>query len=105
MKVNLGIWDKLSRLVVFLLLLAGGLGVALYYRPLIQKNEGFRKRIYELDARIEQEELTAKQQKTTIDSIRTDPRTVERLARETLGYAKPGETVIRFEPARSNMAR
>ena len=105
MNVNLGIWDKLSRLVVCLLLLAGGLGVALSYWPLIQRNERMRTRINELDDRIKKEEATAKQQKSSIDAIRTDPKTVERLAREKLGYAKPGETVIRFEPAPTNIIR
>lgn len=105
MNVNLGIWDKLSRLVVCLLLLAAGLGVALAYWPLIQKNENFRKKMYELDERIKKEKATAKQQQVSIDAIRTDPKTVERLAREKLGYAKPGETIIRFEPAPTNISR
>ena len=102
MNVNLGIWGKLTRVVVFLLLLAGFLGVALWYWPLIQHNEQMRKKILELDTKIQKEEAIAKQQKISIDAIRTDPRTVERLARETLWYAKPGETVIRFEPPSTN---
>ena len=102
MNVNLGIWDKLTRVVVFLLLLAAFLGVALWYWPLIQHNEKMRKRILELDTRIQKEEEIAKQQKTSIDAIRADPKTVSRLAREKLGYAKPGETVIRFEPPSTN---
>ena len=102
MNVNLGIWGKLTRLVVCLLLLAGVLGVALWYWPLIQYNERMRKRILELDTQIQREEETAKQHKTSIDAIRTDPKTVERLARGKLGYAKPGETVIRFEPPSTN---
>ena len=36
--------------------------------------------------------------------MRNDPRSVERLARETLGYAKPGETIIRFEEPATNAA-
>ena len=102
MNVNLSIWDKLTRLVVCLLVMAGILGVALSYWPLIQRNERMRASINELDDRIKQEEAIAKQQKASIDAIRTDPKTVERLARETLGYAKPGETVIRFEPPSAN---
>lgn len=102
MNVNLGIWGRLTRVVVFLLLLAGFLGVALWYWPLIQHNERMRKRILELDTQIQKEDETAKQQKTSIDAIRMDPKTVERLAREKLGYAKPGETVIRFEPPSTN---
>ena len=33
-----------------------------------------------------------------------DPRTVERLARERLSYAKTGETIIRFELPATNTA-
>jgi cell division protein FtsB len=40
--------------------------------------------------------------KASIDALRNDPKAVERLAREQLGYAKPGETVVRFEPAGTN---
>jgi cell division protein FtsB len=41
--------------------------------------------------------------KAEIDALGNDPKTVERLAREKLGYAKPDETVVHFEtPANSN---
>jgi hypothetical protein len=30
--------------------------------------------------------------------LQNDPKTVERLTREKLGYARPDETVIYFEP-------
>ena len=33
---------------------------------------------------------------TQIRALRTDPTTVERLAREQLGYAKPGEVIYLF---------
>jgi hypothetical protein len=31
-----------------------------------------------------------------------DPKTVERLTREKLGYARPAETVVRFESTGTN---
>jgi hypothetical protein len=37
MHVNLGIWDKLSKLMVFLLFIAGILGVSVWYFPLIKQ--------------------------------------------------------------------
>ena len=40
--------------------------------------------------------------KAAINALQKDPKTVERLARERLGYAKPGETVIRFEASVTN---
>jgi len=102
MKVDLGIWDKLTRMVVFLLFVAGLLLVALWYLPLIKENERYRKEILRLDTLIQKEEETGKQLRTSIDALRLDPKAVERLARERLGYAKAGETVIRFEAPQTN---
>ena len=101
MNVNLGIWDKLTRLVIFLLFVAGVLGLAVWYLPLIKQNEAMRKAILRLDAQIQKEEETARQLRSSIDALH-NPKAVERLARETFGYAKPGETVIRFEARGTN---
>jgi len=102
MQVDLGIWTKLTRLVIFLLVLAGGLSVGAWYLPLIRQNERMRQETFKLDTQIQKEEETSRQLKSSIDALRYDPKAVERLARERLGYAKPGETVIRFEPAVTN---
>jgi cell division protein FtsB len=104
MKVDLGIWDKLTRMVIFLVFIAGILLVAVWYLPLIKQNERYRKEILRLDNLIQKEEETGKQLRTSIDALRFDPKAVERLVRERLGYAKPGETVIRFEAAQTNNA-
>jgi cell division protein FtsB len=97
--VDLGIWSKLSRVVVFLLCIAGLLGLALWYLPLIQENERFRKVVLQLDTQIAKVEENNRQLKISIESLRRDPKAVERLARERLGYAKPGETMIHFDDA------
>jgi len=104
MNVDLGIWGRLTRLIIFLLLAAALLGVAVWYLPLIKHNEGMRKSKASLENQIKQEKVTERQLKASIEALQKDPRTVERLAREKLGYAKPGETVIRFEPAALNGA-
>ena len=102
MKVNLGIWDKLTPVVIFLLFLAGILLVGVWYLPLIRQNERMRKEILRLDTLIHKEEETGRQLRSSIDALRYDTKAVERLARERLGYAKPGETVIRFEESPTN---
>jgi cell division protein FtsB len=102
MNVDLGIWSKLTRAVIVLLGVAGVVGVGVWYLPLIKQNERYRQRILFLDKQIAREEETAKQLKASIDSLRHDPKATERLAREQLGYAKPGETVIRFEEPLTN---
>jgi cell division protein FtsB len=98
--VNLGIWDKLTRVVIFLLFLAGLLGVFFWYLPLIEQNQRYRKHILSLDMQIQEQERIARQLKQAIDAVQNDPRTLERLARERLGYARTNEVVIRFETRR-----
>ncbi len=102
MKVDLGIWDKLTQFVTFLFFVAFLLVVAVWYLPLIKQNERMRQVILRLDTQIQKQEEIGKQLKTSIDTLRFDPKAVERLARERLGYAKPGETVIRFEAPATN---
>ena len=97
MSTHLNIWDKLTRVVVFLLFVAGVLAVFFWYLPLIQQNQRYRKEIFALDAKIQEEERLARQLKASVDAVQNDPRTVERLARERLGFARTNETVIRFE--------
>ena len=104
MKDDLGIWDKLTRTVIFLLFVAGLLLVAIWYLPLIKQNERYRKEILRLDNLVQKEEETGKQLRTSIGALRFDPKAIERLARERLGYAKTGETVIRFEAPQTNNA-
>ena len=97
MNVNLGIWDKLSKLVLFLLFVAGVLGVFIWYLPLIQKNQRYRKEILSFDAKITEHEKHGRQLRTAIDSLQNDPKEVERMAREKLGWARTNEMVVRFE--------
>ncbi len=102
MKVNLGIWGKLTWVVNLLALVAGVTFVVAKYLPLINQNERMRQDILKLTAQNQQEENIGKKLKASIDSLQHDPKTVERLARERLGYAKPGETVIRFDELTTN---
>jgi len=97
MKVNVGIWDKLSRLVVCLLFVAALLWVFYWYLPLIRHNQKLRRDLLALDNSIREQERLAKHLKESIDSVQSDPRTFERLLREKLGYSRSNETVIVFE--------
>ena len=99
MNVNLGIWDKLSKLVV-LLIFVGLLAVVYYwYLPLIQKNQNYRRRLLSVDAELSQQEKVNRHLRSSIDAMQNDPKTVERLARERLGWAKADEMVVRFQGA------
>ncbi len=106
MKVAPGIWETLTRLVIFLLFVAGILLVAVWYLPLIKQNQRMRGEILRLDSLIQTQEETSRQLRAARDALTHDPKAVERLARERLGYAKPGEIMLRFEPPpNTNTAR
>ncbi|WP_205880921.1 septum formation initiator family protein [Limisphaera ngatamarikiensis] len=106
MSAGLGFWERLIRWTTTLLVAAVILGVltlaAHWYGPVIRQNERMRREILRLDREIRQEEETARQMSAAIRALQEDPKAVERLARERLGLARPGETVIRFEPPATN---
>jgi cell division protein FtsB len=101
-KVDLGIWSKLTQVVIALVAAAILLLIGMTYLPLIQQNENYRREIDRLDVEIQKQAEISKELKGEIDDLRNDPKTVERLAREKLGYAKPDETVVHFEAATTN---
>ncbi|HMP82740.1 MAG TPA: septum formation initiator family protein [Verrucomicrobiota bacterium] len=102
MNVDTGIWEKLTKVVLFLVGVAVLLLIAIWYLPLIKQNERMRKEIIRLDSQLQMEAAQKRETQNTIETLQNDPKAVERLARETFGYAKPGETVVRFEPAPTN---
>jgi cell division protein FtsB len=104
-QVDLGIWHRLSQFVVVLIVAACLLLLFFWYLPVFEQNERIRHRILALEAEVKAEELKGAQLQAAIRNLREDPKTVERLAREKLGYAKPGETVIYFEKPRSQSPR
>ena len=97
MKVDLGIWSKLTQAVVVLVVLAILILIGMTYLPLIHENERMRAKLDHLDAELQKQEQISKQLRAEVDALSNDPKTVERLAREKLGYARPDETVIHFE--------
>lgn len=96
MKVKVGLWDQLSRVVVFLLFLAGLVGVFFWYLPLIKQNKQFRQQILALDAEIEKYELYTRQMREAMDALQTDSMALERAVREQLGWGRTNEVIFRF---------
>ena len=96
MNVSTSVWDRMTRVVASLLAVAALVWVAVLYFPLMRQNEVMRQQIVRLDKQIQQEEVANRRLRLEIDSLKTDPKTVERLAREQLGLARPDETVVRF---------
>lgn len=97
MKVNLGIWSKLTNVVVALMVIAILLAIGMCYLPVIQENARMQGQILKLKAQLQVQEQKSKELQSQIAALQNDPKTVERLTREKLGYARPDETVIYFE--------
>jgi cell division protein FtsB len=97
MNVGQSIWDRLFRLVLLMMVLAAVLGTVLWYQPVIEENQRMREEKLALDRKIEQESEAARKLDSELRALQ-NPKTIERLARERLSYAKPGETVIHFDP-------
>ncbi len=97
MKVDLGIWSRLTQAVVALVAVAVLILISMKYLPLIHQNERMRQEIFRLDNELQKQEVIARGLRADIDALRNDPATVARLARETLRYARPDETIILFE--------
>ena len=97
MPVNLCIWEKLTKLVIFLLFVVGIAAVCMWYVPLIRQNESMRQQLLQLDQKVKQQEEKGRMLRASVEALKNDPRAVERLARARFAYAKPGEIVVRFE--------
>jgi cell division protein DivIC len=97
MNVNLGIWSKLTSVVLVLVVIAVLLLIGTCYLPVIRENQRMEVQIMKLEGQVQSEEQKSKQLQSEIDALQNDPKTIERLAREKLGYARPYETVIYFE--------
>lgn len=104
MKVDLGIWGKLTQAVIALVAVAILLLIGMTYLPLIQQNENYRREINQLDKEIQTQAEISQALKNEIDALKNDPKTVERLAREKLRYARPDETIVHFDSPVTNPA-
>ena len=88
MNVDLGIWGKLTRIVIGLLVIAL-LGILWqWYLPNIKQNERMRRNAFGLELQIQKEEATQKQLKASIDTLRYDLPT-------RTGTARAGKIALR----------
>jgi cell division protein FtsB len=64
--------------------------------PLLRQKAALKKDQLALQKELEEEEARTIELMRKIDAARNDPATVERLARERFGLARPGEVVFKF---------
>lgn len=96
MKSATGIWNVLTHAIIVLLCFALLVAVGIWYAPLFKQNQRLRAHLEQLRADVAAEQARSHQLGTTIKLFHNDRKSQERLIREHLGYARPGETVFRF---------
>ena len=95
-------WLTLYRIASFVFVAVVIIAVISAFLPKIRQNQERQRRITALEDENRRKEDSVKALRKQQDQIATDPKHVERLAREELGKAKSGETIYRFGGRRTN---
>jgi cell division protein DivIC len=92
----MNLWKFIQRISLILIVgLVIGIVVHLFL-PLMARQKELRAREAELRLDIQKEAEALRMLRLQQEKLQEDPRFIEKIAREKLGYAKPGETVFRF---------
>lgn len=97
-EVSPGLWGYANRLLMGLIVLSLLAAAALSYLPLIQQNRKLRVQLEAARARFVMWDGEVRELQAQVNALQRDPKAVERAARE-LGMARPGEIIVKFEPA------
>lgn len=76
--------------------LAVALAWGAVFRPVLREEDELRAKKAELEARVANLEAQVRTLRENQERLQSDPRFVEKIAREDLGYAKEGETIFKF---------
>lgn len=90
-------WTSLQRLTVYLIGASLLIAAGLRYVPLLKSNQIRRAEIERKKERLVALQSRYQQLQASIKSLETDPKAVERAARDILGVARPGEVIVSFE--------
>ena len=93
----MNVWKFISGVCLLLVI---GLAVALLwggvFRPVLKEREALEAEKAALEARQAELEARLRELREMQARLESDPRFVEKIAREDLGYAKDGEVVFKF---------
>lgn len=92
----MNIWTLMIRLSWTALIIIGLVGLGGVFYPKIRQYRDIQQREGQLREEVRLEEEMLRYLKTKQERLHNDPRFVEKIAREELGLAKPGETVFKF---------
>ena len=93
----MNVWKFIYRMgLIASILMVGAIVVFHFFLPKIREQRELRAREEELQQDIQRAAEQLRLLKLKQEKLQEDPRFIEKIAREDLGYAKPGETVFRF---------
>lgn len=90
-------WNALFKVAVASLVLMAVVFVFILYRKPLKERDVLLARKAALEKIVADQRTRFDGLKLRQEKLQTDPRFVEKLAREEFGYARPGEVVFKFE--------
>ena len=88
---------KVTQRICLIAIVALVVGIVLrLFLPLLERQEALRAQEEALRQDIQREAEQLRQLRLKQEKLQEDPRYIEKIAREDLNYAKPGETIFRF---------
>jgi cell division protein FtsB len=95
-------WLILYRIATVVFFVAVVIAIISAFVPKIRQNQERQRKIAALEEENRQKEEALKNLRKQQEQLATDPKYVEKLAREELGKAKAGETIYRFGKPKTN---
>jgi len=99
-----GVWTVLNRFVIAIIILALCAGGALLFIPILRKKQAGDARLAGLKAEITQQRHLLTRYTREVELLKNDPEYIELIARDRLDRMKPGELIIRMDPATNTVA-
>jgi len=94
--IRMNLWVFIYRFARWLFGLFLVVGVVYVFYPPVRRFHELQKREDKLEEEVRFNDEMLQHLKSKQEKLMNDPRFVEKIAREELGYAKPGETVFKF---------
>ena len=101
----MNVWLTIYRVAIIVFVVMVIVAVVSLFLPKIRQNQERRRKLTVLEEENRAKEDMIKQLQSRQDQFLSDPRYVERVAREELGKAKAGETIFRFTERKTNAFR
>lgn len=90
------VWSLIYRVSAGILVALVCIGLVWLFYPKFRRMNDLSHRKDQLEQEIREQEELLRHLRTKQERLMSDPRFVEKIAREELGWAKPGEVVFRF---------